>query len=94
MCTQLGFLAISEKKFNSPFPTAQFNLPGFRTPYRKDITVRSGGLLVYVNGDILSRMMPIRDCPNDIQILPIEMNLQKQKWSVVPIYTSPSQCKS
>ena len=34
-------VTISETKFDSSFPTAQFKLPGFRTPYRKDITVRS-----------------------------------------------------
>ena len=39
-------------------------------------------------------MMFIRDCPSDIQILPVEMNLKKQKWLVIVIYTPPSQCKS
>ena len=91
--TQVDYLAISEAKLDSSFPTAQFNLPGFRNPYRKDITTRNGGLLVYLNGDIPSRMISIRDCSSDIQILPIEMNL-KQKWLVVAIYTPPLQCKS
>ena len=84
--TQVHFLAISEAKLDSSFPTAQFNLPGFRNLYRKDI-------LVYVNGDILSRMISSRDCSSDIQILPVEMNL-KQKWLVVAIYIPPSQYKS
>ena len=53
-----------------------------------------GGLLVYVNGDIPSRIISIRDCPSDIQILLVEMNLKKQKWLVVARYTPPSQCKS
>ena len=92
--TKEDFLAISEIKLDSSFPTAQFNLSGFRTPYRKDITARSGGLLVYVNGDIPSRMISIRDCPSGIQILPVEMNLKKQKWLVVAIYALLSQCKS
>ena len=43
VCTQVDFLAISETKLDSSVPTAQFNLPGFRTTYRKDITARSGG---------------------------------------------------
>ena len=42
VCTQVDFLAISETKLDSSFPTAQFNLPSFRTPYRKDIAERSG----------------------------------------------------
>ena len=97
--TQVHFLAISEAKLDSSFPTAQFNLPGFRNLYRKDITARNGEggaggrVLVYVNGDILSRMISSRDCSSDIQILPVEMNL-KQKWLVVAIYIPPSQYKS
>ena len=91
--TQVDYLAISEAKLDSSFPTAQFNLPGFRNPCRKDITTRNGGLLVYLNGDIPSRMISIRDCSSDIQILPVEMNL-KQKWLVVAIYIPPSQYKS
>ena len=39
------FLAINETKLDKSFPTAQFNLLGFRTVSRKDITARSGGLL-------------------------------------------------
>ena len=39
-------------------------------------------------------MISFRDCPSDIQILPVEMNLKKQKWLVVAIYTPPLQCKS
>ena len=44
-------------------------------------------LLLYINGDI-------RDCPSDIQILQVEMNLKKQKWLVIAIYTPLLQCKS
>ena len=39
-------------------------------------------------------MISIRDCPSDIQILPVEMNLKKQKWLVAAIYTRPPKCKS
>ena len=83
VCTQVDFLTVNETKLDSSFPTAQLNLPDFRTRYRKELTARSGGLLVYVNGDIPSRMISTRDCPGDIQILPVEMNLKKQKWLVV-----------
>ena len=44
-----NFLAASETKSDSSFPTGQFHLPGFRTPYRKDQSGKSVGLLVYVN---------------------------------------------
>ena len=39
-------------------------------------------------------MISIRDCPSDIQIFPVEMNLKKQKWLVAAIYTPPPKCKN
>ena len=69
--TYVGFLAASETKLDSSFPTEQFNLPGFRTPYRKDFSPKSGGLLVYVNSNIPSKVLKIFDCPSDIQVLPV-----------------------
>ena len=90
----VDFLAVSETKLDSSFPTGQFNLPGFRTPYRKDLSAKSGGLLVYVNSNIPSKVLKIPDCPSDIQVIPVEINLKKQKWLVIAIYTPPSQCKN
>ena len=90
----VDFLAVSETKLDSSFPTGQFNLPGFRTPYRKDLSAKSGGLLVYVNSNIPSKVLKIPDCPSDIQLILVENNLEKQKWLVIAIYIPPSQCKN
>ena len=75
----VDFLAVSKTKLDSSFPTGQFNLPGFRTPYRKDLSAKSGGLLVYVNSNIPSKVLKIPDCPRDMQVIPVEINLKKQK---------------
>ena len=91
---QEDFLAISKAKLDSSFPKAQFNILGFRSPYRRDITAKRWGVLYYVNGDIPTKMIPIRNIPSDIQILLVEMNLEKRKWLDVPIYTPPPQWKS
>ena len=72
----VDFLVISKTKIDSSFLTVQINLLGFRTPYRKDVTLRSGELFVYVNGDIQSRVISITDCPSNIQISPVEMKLK------------------
>ena len=88
------FLAVCETKLDSSFPTGQFNLPGFRTPYRKDLSAKSGGFLAYVNSNIPSKVLKIPDCPRDIQVIPVEINLKKRKWLVIAIYTPPSQCKN
>ena len=86
-----NFLAVSETKLDSSFPTGQFNLPGSRTPYRQDLSTKSEGLLVYVNSNIPSKVLKIPDCPSDIQVIPVETNLKKQKWLVIAIYTPRSQ---
>ena len=78
----VNFLAVSETKLDSSFPTGQFNLPGFRTPYRKDFSGKSGGLLVYVNSNISSKVLKIPDY------------LKEQKWLVIAIYIPPSHCKN
>ena len=75
----VNFLAVSETKLDSSFPTGQFSLPGFRTTYRKDLSGKSGGLLVYVNSNISSKVLKIPDCPSDIQVIPVEINIKKQK---------------
>ena len=40
-----------------------------------------------------SKVLKIPDCPSHIQVIPVEINLEKQKWLVVAIYTPLSQCK-
>ena len=53
---------------------------------------KNGGLLVYVNSNIPSKVLKVDDCPSDIQVVLVEINLKKQKWLVVAMYTQPSQC--
>ena len=48
-------LVIAETKLDASFPTSQFEIPGFKTPYRLDVSSSSGGLLVYVTDRIVSR---------------------------------------
>ena len=46
-----------------------------------------------MNSRIASKVLKFPDCPSDIQVIPVEINLKKQKWLVIAIYTPPSQCK-
>ena len=38
----VNVLVIAETKINSPFPTSQFLLDGFKSPYRLDVSGNSG----------------------------------------------------
>ena len=82
-------LAVSETKLDESFPPGQFDLQGYKRPYRLDVNDRSGGLLVYVNSDIPSRSINTFKFNSDLQIIPIELNLRKQKWLIIAIYRPP-----
>ena len=47
-----------------------------------------------MNSNISSKVLKIPDCPSDIQVITVEVNLKKQKWLVIAIYIPPSQCKN
>ena len=50
----LDILMIAETKIDATFPTRQFAIEGFATPFRLDRNANGGGLLVYVRSDIPS----------------------------------------
>ena len=56
-----------------------------------DITENKGCLMVFLKSHIRSRRPNDFKIPSDIQIIPLEINLQNEKWSVVSIYNAPSQ---
>ena len=84
-------LTISESKLDGTFPTSQFEMQGFKRPYRLDVSDQSGGLLTFVRNDIPSRKLTDFKLPKDIQIIPVELNLRKVKWLLLNIYKHPKQ---
>ena len=85
----LDIFCIVETKIDKSYPESQFCIPGYRKPYRLDISDKSGGLLVYVKETLPSRLLTKFKVPSDIQIIPIEINLRKSKWLVLSIYRPP-----
>ena len=57
-----------------------------KKPYRFDVSSRKGGLLAYVIKDIPSKYLQSFHLPNDIQVIPIEVNLKQCKLLVASIY--------
>ena len=86
----LDIFLISETKIDESFPDAQFICEGYSHPHRRDRCLGGGGLLMYVNEDIPSRVLNSHVTPDDIEILCIEINLRKQKWVVLGIYRPPN----
>ena len=50
-------LLISETKVDSSFPSVQFHLEGYATPYRLDRNANGGGILLYIIEDIPSTLL-------------------------------------
>ena len=48
----IDVLVITETKLDETFPSAQFNIEGFRPPYRKYLNKHSGGVMIYVREDL------------------------------------------
>ena len=82
----LGIICISETKLDETFPTAQFAIEDFNKPYRLDITSNSGGLLFYVKANLPSKLIRFYNFPNDIQCIPIELNISTKKYTLLSIY--------
>ena len=61
----------------------------FHKPLRLDISDKSGGLLV-VRSHLLSRQLTKFKIPSDIQAIPFEFNMRKEKWLFLCIHKPPS----
>ena len=54
---KVDILFVSESKIDSTFPTQQFEIHGYSSPYRLDWTISWGGLLLYTREDIPTRLL-------------------------------------
>ena len=88
---KFDILIIAETKLNSSFLNYQFSITGFKTPYRLDISENSGGLLVFIREDIIGKILEGIRIPKDIQVIPLEINIRKTNWLILPIYKKPTQ---
>ena len=51
----IDIFALAETKLDFSFPESQFLLEGMKKPYRFDVSSRKGGLLMYINENVLSK---------------------------------------
>ena len=82
----IDILATAETKIDESFPTVQFLLVGYHSPYRLDKSSKSDGILVYMKSSIPSRQSIFPNLRYKMQAIPFELNLRKEKWLVISIY--------
>ena len=86
----LDIICISETKLDETFPTVQLAIEGFSKPYGLDVTSDSGGLPFYVKADLPSKLIRFYNFPNEIQCIPIELNISTKKYALLSIYRPPN----
>ena len=91
ICHSDDILTIAETKVDSSFPTAQFRLANYRTPYHLDFSGKSGGTLVFIKSNIPTHQLNWETLCKSIQAVTFEINLRKERWLVISIYRPPSQ---
>ena len=52
---KVDILILTETKLDESFPAAQFNIEGYKSPYRQDRNRNGGGVLINVREDIPSK---------------------------------------
>ena len=72
----IDILIVAETKLDKSFPTAQFQMDNYNKPLRKDISSRSGGLLLYTKKGIAAKPLKIESADDDLQIIAITLHLK------------------
>ena len=88
--SHVDILSIAETKLDYTFPNAQSPIPNFHQPFHLNISKNSGGLLVFVRSSIPTSMLSNDRFPPDIEAVPFEINLRKEKWLFISVYKPPS----
>ena len=78
---------VSETKLDDTFPTSQFLMQGYSTPFRNDRTSKGGGIIFYVREDIPCKIIKA-ETDAYYEGFFIEINLRKKKWLLSCSYNS------
>ena len=85
---EIDLISITVTKIDSSFPDAQFLTENYLT-FRRDRNKHGGGILTFVKNGPLPKHIPDLES-NIIEILPIEIRIDKSKWIVLNIYRPPA----
>ena len=80
---------VTESKLDSSFPDSQFSIPGCRI-VRKDQNRNGGGILFYINEGIPFKVIKSKQLPGNLEILKLEIILDKMKILLMELYKPPS----
>ena len=84
----LDILILVETKLDDTYPTEQFLIEGFRTPFRLDRNRNGGGVIIFVREGIPCKRLDKHNFTKNIEGLFIEINLRKTKLLLFGTYHS------
>ena len=87
---KVDVFVVSETKIDESFPTCQFKIDGFSTPFRLDRNKEEGDIIVYIRSDIPCKRLKCQ-LSNDVEGLFLELNLRKKKWVIFVGYNPKKQ---
>ena len=87
-------LSIQESKLDESFPAKQFDIDTYKC-YRKDYKNNEGGLMMFIRNDMAQHRRrdiethSFNDEHGRIEIMAVEVSIQKDKWLFVSLYKQP-----
>ena len=87
----IDILIITETKLDETFTKAQFHIDGYALPFRIDCSRHSGGVIIYVRGDITANELIGHHTPTNLEGIFLEINLKNRKWLVFGGYNHNKQ---
>ena len=79
---KIDLFLVNETKINASFPVNQFKIPGYHLPFRKDRSIRGGGMLFYIADNIPSKELDIDFLSIDTECMFVEITLNNVKWLI------------
>ena len=73
------------------FPTSQLLVDGFPEPFRHERNRNEGGIMIFANEDMSSKLLQKHVFPVDTERLLIEINFRKSKWLLSPTIHHPKR---
>ena len=80
---KVDVLVVTETKIDDSYPTSQFEIRGFGTPFRQDRNKHGGGVLVYIREHLPCREIQFVNKPSDVEGIFIELILRKKKVAII-----------
>ena len=82
----LDMFVVTETKIDESYPTSQFKIEGFGSPFRLDGNKHVGGIMVYIREHLPCKLIQFHNKPKDIEAIIFELTLRNKKWIIMGAY--------